>query len=242
MTRPVLLLTRTEAAALRFHGLLAEAPAHDLIVSPLLSIRFRGALPDIPAGTILLLTSANAARAYAALGGSPALRAYAVGEATAAAAREAGLAPESVGGDVEAMLSRLLADRPDAPLLHLRGAETRGRLTERLAEAGLAASEAVTYDQDLQPLSAEARSALDGAVPVVAPLFSPRTAEAFAGGRPFAAPLYIAAMSDAVADAAAEAQAERVCVADAPDARTMARETVALLRHAAALEARNGAE
>ena len=242
MTRPVLLLTRTEGSARRFHDMLGHVPDHALIVSPLMSIRFREALPDIAEGTILLLTSANAARAYAALGGPQSLHAYAVGDATAAAAREAGLEAESAGGDVEALLARLLEDRPDAPLLHLRGAEARGNLTGRLAAAGLAATEVVIYDQPLQPFSAEARDALDGEAPVVAPLFSPRTAQAFAKGRPFAAPLYIVAMSEAVAEAAAGIDAARMTIAEAPDAASMAHETVRLMHVAATLEARNGAE
>lgn len=66
----------------------------------------------------LLLTSANAVRLAGAL---PDLPVHAVGEATAAVARDAGLTVSSVGtGGVDDLLATL---RPDLHLLHLTGEE-----------------------------------------------------------------------------------------------------------------------
>ncbi|SLN24741.1 uroporphyrinogen-III synthase [Roseivivax jejudonensis] len=245
MSAPVpLLLTRPEAGSARF---LERLRARHLdgfvpVVSPLISIVHRPHLPEIPPDTLLVFTSAHAVQAYAGAGGPPGAHAFAVGDATAAAARDAGLEPVSAGGTVETLLTHLLAKRPDKPILHLRGRVTRGDLVGRLRAEGLTAGAAIVYDQPACPLSTEARAALDATAPVIAPVFSPRTARLLARAAPIRAPLLVAAMSNRVADALEPLAPLRMHVAEAPDAAAMADAVAALLQEAAMLEAGGGAE
>src|SRR5258707_13565144 len=95
VTRP-----RAEAAAL------AEALATrgiEAIVEPLLDIHYRDEpAPDLAGVQAVLCTSANGVRALARLSGERNVALFAVGEAGAARAREAGVLPvESAGGHGE---------------------------------------------------------------------------------------------------------------------------------------------
>ncbi|MHA6346014.1 uroporphyrinogen-III synthase [Roseivivax sp. CAU 1761] len=238
---PVLLITRPEPGGRDFLDRLALAPGSaEVIDAPLLALAPEGPLPDL-AGQWPIFTSPGAVAAFRALGGRGSGPAYAVGDATAAAARAAGFAPRSAAGDAAALLALIRAEAPTAPLLHLRGRHAAGALAARLAAAGIAAREAVIYDQAMRPLGPRARAALAGPRPVVAPLFSPRTARAFALYAPFGAEVLVAAMSPAVAAALGSA-VPRCATAARPDAAAMAALTARLLVEAAALEGRKGAE
>lgn len=225
---PRLLLTRPLPAARRFLADCEAALGRPIpaILSPVLAIRpLPVTLPDRPAA--LLLTSENGAERAGALG-LAGLPAWCVGPRTAEAAREAGLAAREAGGDVEALLAALLAERPPGPLLHLRGEYTRGDLAARLRAAGLRAEEAVAYAQDAVAPTPEARAALDGDAPLVAPLFSPRSAALLVGWRP-RAPLRVVAMSGAVAKAVLALRPEELRVACAPTGPAMVEATLAAL-------------
>lgn len=191
------------------------------MISPLLVPSFLSpALPD-RAFTALVLTSetgAEAARRIAAEGRKMPKTAFCVGARTAAVAREAGFDATSADGDAEALCALLTSLRPPAPLLHLHGRETRGDLGERLNSAGVETVSAVSYEQNLSPLIPEAEALLRSDTPVLAPLFSPRSARALAdecariGAR---APLTLVAISQA---AAAPFSGGDVLVAPTPDA------------------------
>ena len=139
VTRP-----RAEAAAL------AEALAMrgiEAIIEPLLDIHYRDEpAPDLAGVQAVLCTSANGIRALARLSGERRIAVFAVGEATAARARDAGFARvESAGGNVEdlARLARQLL-RPDAGrLLHVAGSDVAGDLAgiEAAVEFGAAQEE-----------------------------------------------------------------------------------------------------
>lgn len=81
----------------------------------------------------------------------------------------------------------------------------------------------VVYAQEQQTLTAEAQAVLQGHIPVLVPLFSPRSAAIFAAelarirGH---SPLFVAAMSDEVARAL-HIKAARISVAGTPDAAAM---------------------
>ncbi len=231
---PALLLTRPEAAARRFLGeveALAGAPL-PAILSPILRIAPVAVAPGALTGpAALILTSEAGARRAGELG-LGGLAAWCVGPRTAAAAREAGLRPREAGPDAEALLAAILRERPSGPLLHLRGADARGDVAQRLRAAGLDAGEAVAYRAEpLEPTS-QARTALDGAAPLVAPLFSPRSARLLAGWAPRAR-LLVAAMSPAVAAAARRLGPARLVTAARPEGPAMAEATLALLEGAA---------
>lgn len=116
----------------------ARAMGLDAMAMPLFAIEpLQWAAPDPSRFDALLLTSANAARQGGeALAQFRALPVHAVGDATAAAAREAGLAVESVGtGGVEPLLAALPAG---LRLLHLCGEDRRLPVGPRQAVTSLA--------------------------------------------------------------------------------------------------------
>jgi len=172
MSRPLLALrpepgASATAAAARAMGL-------DAIAAPLFVIRpLDWSLPG-PLPEAVLLTSANAVRhggaGLAALTGLPA---YAVGTATAGAARQAGFG-RIVTGDADAETLLALAHRDGVrALLHLAGREHRDVVPHdiRVDRRIVYAAEAV------DALPEAARAALPGAVAL---LHSPRAARLFA--------------------------------------------------------------
>jgi len=210
--RPVVLITRPEAAAARFLAGLGAVCAvpFDAVVSPLIRI------VDLPgdvrlAGlTGIILTSENGAARAAGLGLPAGTPAFCVGTRTAEVARKGGFVPIVAGGNADALVAMILSRGVRGRLLHLRGAHVRGDVAARLRGPDLRCDEAVVYDQIEQPLSVDARAALAGTEPVVAPVFSPRTVSILAQSQPFLAPLHVVAISAAVAEAAAALRPARL--------------------------------
>ena len=163
---------------------------HEVLLQPLLVITpepLERPL-DLAAVQALLVTSANGVRALAAaLTGASARRdlpVFAVGDATAQAARDAKFAEvTSAGGDVED-LARLVAERLDpaaGPLFHGAASLVAGDLKGRLEAAGFTIERRVLYRAEPVPaLSAEIEAAwIQGGIDA-ALFFSPRSAESFA--------------------------------------------------------------
>jgi uroporphyrinogen-III synthase len=222
-----ILLTRPAGQGARFE---TEVRARlgagvEVLSSPLLSPAcLAPVLPDGPFDAVVF-TSETAVQAAAPLGPLPPL-AFAVGDRTAAAARAAGFAVRSAGGDADALVALLAQARPGR-VLHLRGQDTRGDVVARLRQAGIPAEEAVVYAQVPQPLSPAALGWLAGDAPVIAPLFSPRTAMLLSQAR-VRAPLWIAALSPAV-QAAATLPAARRITAARPEAGAMVEAMASLI-------------
>lgn len=232
-------MTRPAAQSALFADALRErfGAAVDILASPLLAPRFF--TPQIEGAPIktpfkaLIFSSQTGVQGYARLSGQAALagvtRCWCVGDRTAQAARGLGLQALSAQGDVEALAGAILAAGETGPLLYLHGRETRGDLAKTLCDAGVKTVSAVVYAQEPQPLTPEARALLQGRAPVIAPLFSPRTAQLFqaelvrvAAQSPLGlAPLWLAALSPAVAVAFAPGQAARLAVAARPDTGAM---------------------
>ncbi|MEX2642486.1 MAG: uroporphyrinogen-III synthase [Acetobacterales bacterium] len=180
--RPVLVVTRPEAQARAFAQSLGAGA--DVLAAPMLEIE---AIPPGPLepGRVqaVLFTSANGVR-YAPR--EPALEklpAFAVGDATAAAARAAGFATvESAGGD-GAALARLVADRlkPEGgALLHLSGAEVADDPGAQLRKAGFVVNRLAVYRaRPARTLPGEVRDALGEGVVDAVLFFSPRGAASF---------------------------------------------------------------
>ena len=176
----------------------AEAMGLAAVAAPLFTIGPRAWTPP-PAERFdaLLLTSANAVRhAGPDLARYRALPAYAVGAATAAAARAAGLAVAHAGeGDATALLARLAADGRARPL-HLAGEEVRDA-----AHPAIEAERIVVYAAVPVPaLFPAARAALDAGA--IALLHSPRAGARLAALVPNRARHRLAAISPAAAAAA----------------------------------------
>ena len=226
-----ILLTRPRPQSEALAETLRAAGAERILISPLIEIAWGERLPEVPGGAIL--TSGNAVRAWSALGGQSGLPAWIVGSGTAAAARAAGFDVRGVAPDAAALAAMVPANAP--PLVHLRGAVQRTDLAGALRRRGVAASDAVIYRQEARPLTTPALAMLGGG-PVLAPLYSPRTAALLRSACPVdrLAHLRIVALSAAVA---AESPVPPVRVADTPDGPAMLRAILANLR-ASAVEGR----
>lgn len=205
MTRRVAVLrpepgNRATVAALARAGL-------EAIVLPLFEIvPVAWAPPDPAAHDGLLLTSANAARcAGAGLAALAGLPVFAVGEATARAAREAGLAVAATGNDDMTAIVEIAATRGHHRLLHLAG---RDRTTAPVGVTAVVtvyeAREIEIVPADLQPVAGQ-----------IALLHSPRAARRFAALAETIdrSTVRLATLSAAVADAAGAGWAE-IAVAD----------------------------
>lgn len=231
---PVLLLTRPHAASERFAARLRQDGLQfRAVISPLFTVEVTGPLPDVSLARGLIFTSANGVMAWQALGGRTDLPVFAVGPATARAAEEAGMRAQDGGGSAEELTRQILADRPTAPLVHLHGTHVRGDIAARLSAAGIPCTGAAIYDQPPCPLNAEARAALYGQVPVVAPVFSPRTGELLAK-ECAKAPLLVAAMSQAVVNALSPLHKRKLKVAQRPESEAMREVVSDLLNRALA--------
>lgn len=214
---PTLLLTRPEPQSAAF---LAEVERRagrrvPAVISPLMRIAPVGDLPDLQGFRTIVLTSANGVQRMApVLAGRSVVT---VGDRTAALARDAGADAKALGETAEALMAH--AAEIAGPALVCRGVHARAELAARLRDAGIEAAEAVVYDQIALPLTTAARALLEGKAPVVAPLFSPRSATLLSANR-IAAPLTVVAMSSAVA--AAWVGPGQTLVASAPTAAAMA--------------------
>ena len=140
-----------------------------------------GAAPDLTGVQALVMTSANAAPALSA----PAkqLRMFAVGAATAGAAKRAGCSTVISAAGSGADLGRLIAQhcRPErGAILHLSGEHVRRGLDEELAAARFELRRQVVYRavaaRALSPATIErlTRRQVEAVL-----LFSPRTAQTF---------------------------------------------------------------
>ncbi len=147
------IITRPEEDA---RGLVAavEAAGRRALSMPLLSIRFRDDV-DIPVldWQAVAITSANGARALARMARREDIvraRAFAVGAASARAARGAGFADivRARRGDVRGVIAAIRShcDPHGGPILYPSGAITRGALWRRLEEDGFQVWRAVLYE------------------------------------------------------------------------------------------------
>lgn len=123
---------------------------HEALVAPLLAVH---ALDDVEidlAGVAALaFTSANGVRAFADRSGDRALKVFAVGAATAQAARAAGFhAVLSSDGDVAALARGIAARRGElkGAVLHAGAAELAGDLAGPLEAAGIEHRRVVLYE------------------------------------------------------------------------------------------------
>lgn len=228
--RPTILLTRPEPQSRRFAARLAEVCDLPVLVAPLMQVRFLAPNLDEVPYQGLIFTSETGVQASLPLAANLPRRAYCVGRRTAEVAAAAGFDATSADGDAAALAAMLLAAPPPGPVLHLRGAETRGGLAETLTKGGLVTHEAIVYDQESRPLDPAARTLLQGTEPVILPLFSPRSARLAAAEMPQPhAPLWVVALSPAVADAAAALRPVRRETARRPDADAMLAALAALV-------------
>jgi uroporphyrinogen-III synthase len=194
-------------------------------------------LPDLDKAQGLLITSANGLRAFTAMSDRRDLTVYAVGDASAAAARAAGFPTVfSANGDV-GDLARLVAAKADpakGPLYHAAGSKLAGDLAGDLERAGFDYRRLRLYEaRSAESLSAETQDQLaaghiDGVI-----IFSPRTAATFVSlvrtanlGEP-CRKLKAFCLSRAVAEALAPLEMQALIVAPRPNQAALLQEIAA---------------
>lgn len=218
--RPTLLLTRPEPQSQRFAVQVRDRFGRDwpILLSALMQIRFFAPPIDLSSFAGVIFSSENGVAAAAA-GGVPAFATcYCVGQRTTAAARAQGWDVALSGADSETLASAIIAAQIPGPLLHLHGQHRAGTLAHTLRSAGIQTGSAVIYDQQPRLPTTEAMALLAGTDPVLVPLFSSRSAQLFQQAAASAqAPLWVAALSQAVADTLTLPVA-RLVVAERPDA------------------------
>lgn len=218
-----LLMTRPLAAAERFVAGLPRAPRAGLqvIYAPLIEIRRIQAPVRLDGAQAVIFSSANGVAA-ASRETTARLAAYCVGQLTTQTAAEAGWQASCLGQGADELVETLLRQRPEAPLLHLRGAHARGGIAARLTDGGIRCHEQIVYEQALLPLTAEAQVALAAQIDVIVPLFSPRTASHFADLCGDSSHLHLIALSPAVSEPLKGLNCKTLRVSKAPDAQAMA--------------------
>lgn len=161
------------------------------VLSPVMAIRPRKIAIDLGGVSALAFTSANGVRAFSALSAERDVKVFAVGTATAEAARLAGFQDiEAAQGDVESLAALISASKPTPSALHLAGSERAGDLLGLLSASGVAARREVIYDADeIATLSPEAAAILaDREQKSLVVFFSPRSARLFLAQAARAAP------------------------------------------------------
>ena len=210
--------TATRLAALGYEAIVSPVAAR----APLMSAEaLNAALTGAPA---LALTSAHAARALAETDLDRETPVFAVGDATAEAASEAGFtAVESASGDVSA-LARLIERAGVTGVVHVRGEETAGDLSAELAEARTAVVEAIAYRMAPAEALSDSAAARLGAREIAAVLIhSPSGARRYlalaraAGLGAAARATPVAAISEAAATPLRQAGLSPIAVAASPD-------------------------
>lgn len=186
MTAPVkLLVTRPQPDADRTASALRALGIEPVIAPMLEPMQRDGALPDAKTVSAIAFTSLNAVRFFAALDPDPVffdLTVYAVGEATADAAREAGFktafAAEGTLIDLTALIART---HKAGTIFYPHARDLSGDLAANLAPHGIEiiASEIYAMEQATS-LSADVATALQRGEIAGALFYSQRTAEAFA--------------------------------------------------------------
>lgn len=181
--------------------------------------------PVLPVGPFaaVVFTSAQGVEGAMRLGVPLPDLAWCVGRTTAAAAAAAGFRPRSADGDAEALVKAILADPPNGRILYIHGVDTSGDVDKVLNAKGIITLSLQVYLQKAQPLSDESRHLLRQNVPVILPLFSPRSARLFREAMPsdLRSDLRIAAISAAVATASRDIPHSALTIAARPDAEAM---------------------
>jgi uroporphyrinogen-III synthase len=166
-----------EATAERLRAL-----GFDTLVAPLLQLTpVGGASIDLDGVAALAFTSANGVRAFAEKSHERGLKVFAVGAATAKAAREARFSTVlSTDGDVKALAAALATRKREiaGTILHPGAAEPAGDLRGALAKHDMEVRAVALYESTPADIGADITDALPDLHAVV--LHSPKAAQALA--------------------------------------------------------------
>lgn len=174
---PLLLLTRPEDPSRRFARAMAETGVpHSVLIAPLTAIA------PVAFDTTILRDAGGfivtSAQALGALPDGTKTPVYCVGPGTTRAARARGLDARQAGHDAHSLLAMLLASDAAGPLVHLHGAHLALDIVEALRTAGRDARGAQVYKTVDLTLDPHQCDRIATATRIVAPVFSPRGAQA----------------------------------------------------------------
>ena len=220
---PLILITRPRDGAEIFAtDLMRELGTNaEISISPLLTVDLLTEPPDLVSIRTLIFTSAHAVESFAKATSRRDFICYTVGEATAGIASNLGFAPLVGSGTGKALADRIICDTPPTLCLYLHGDHIAFDIAAHLNSAGIETRSAVMYRQRACPISQEALTKVERASTVVAPVFSPRSAELLLDALPKGANLHVAAISDAVARVIPGGRAAKIRVALRPDKHAM---------------------
>ena len=219
---PILVLTRPEPEASRFAEAVwtAWGRSCEVIRAPAFRIVPLEVADDLSDVAHVVLTSANGVRQLERLAVPAGAVAWCVGDRTAAEAEAMGFETRSARGDADALVDLIAGAVPSGRMVHVAGRHTRGAVAERLTAAGIACIAVEAYAQEALPATSALIGALHGNRPLVAPVFSPRSAAPLAGLNR-TAPLHVIAMSAAVAEAVEGFHPDTLRIATRPEAAAM---------------------
>lgn len=208
-------ITRAEPEAARTAERV-RARGHEPIVAPLITIVPCGYDTSTEGAQAIIFTSTNGVRAFPDARGARDRIVLTVGDATAAAAREAGFTDvRSADGDVRSLaaLAKRDLDPAKGKLIHIAGDHVAGDLGGELRAAGFNVERRLAY---ASVAAGPLPEALNGPLDVV--LFhSPRAAERYiALGAPNAAMLTAGCLSAAIAAEAGKTAWKRIITAPHP--------------------------
>lgn len=142
------------------------------------------------------------------------------------------------GGTAESLAQRIIAERPCAPCLYLRGEHISQDVSKSLNLAGIDTYEEVIYQQNVTPLTEEALELLSSGRRIILPIFSARSAELFFTNHAAKGPLDVIAMSRNVAAKVPKESMREIRVSQRPDTEAMIDEIAQLLGDTNQLEGR----
>ena len=175
--RPTLLLTRPKKDAQAFaQEVLSHQPAAQILISPVFDISPIGTLPDLSAYAAVLFTSRHAVACFEHAPIPQKMTCFAVGEATAEAAKKLGFSVINSAGAAQDLILLVQKTGAAGPLIHPHGQHARGQIATTLTKKGIPCAECVIYDQIETPLSIQARALLTQPQALLVPVFSPRSA------------------------------------------------------------------
>ncbi len=149
------------------------------LIDPLLEVRDLPWTVDLTGVGALAFTSRNGVAAFARASGERSLPVFAVGDATAEVAAEAGFTHvESAQGDVADLAALIVERRPTGAVLHPAAAEPAGDLVSPLVSAGIEARSVAVYETVARAPDTATLDAFDDLAAVL--LHSPKAARALA--------------------------------------------------------------
>ncbi|NHK28205.1 uroporphyrinogen-III synthase [Parvularcula flava] len=220
-------VTRPQPDADVFARQLDEANLPSLI-APFIDIAFE-TNTEIEDASAFAVTSANGVRALARATADRSLPVYAVGPASAEAARGAGFCVAGVAeSSVDSLAALIAASGEQGPVLHVTGSHQAGDLVAALTAAGISAFRQQLYRAEAVHQMPEAlRAGLEEGRVEAVTLFSPRTARLFRelvegeGLMDTLQDVRLICLSKAVAEALSGLPARAIIAAEQPDARAI---------------------